>query len=79
MSRSLAELQLRLALCRECIKTISAVDPSDPRRAGALAEYNRQLAVISAQIAEITGKPPPITIGLKPAKLFFETEGVKHE
>jgi hypothetical protein len=70
--RSLQELYARFALCRKCIQVLSEVDKSDPRRADALAEYNRQLQSISDQIAAITGKPPSITVGLKPAVLFPE-------
>lgn len=68
----LRELYARRALCRFCIKTVSAVSADDPRRADALVEYNRQLAAIDGRIAAITGTPPPIVIGLKPAVLFPE-------
>ncbi len=66
----LPELYARRKLCLLCLRTVSEVDPSDPRRAGALEEYNRQLASIDAKIAALTGRPPDIVIGLKPAILF---------
>jgi hypothetical protein len=75
--KQLAELQLRHNLCRFCIKTVSEVDPNDPRRPGALAEYNRQLAEIDAKIAKITGKPPAIVIGLKPGVISSKAGGLK--
>lgn len=76
MAGSLEELQTRRALCLMCIKMVSEVDASDPRRAVALEEYNRQLASIDKQIEEITGTPPPIVIGLKPAVLFPRAGGM---
>jgi hypothetical protein len=70
------ELYARRKLCLFCIQTVSEVDPSDPRRAGAIEEYNRQLAKIDKRIEAIEGKPPDTVIGLKPAILFPKSEGV---
>ena len=75
--KRLAELSIRRKLCRFCLQTLSDVDPSDPRREGALVEYNRQLATIDAKIATITGRPPDTVIGLKPAILFPRSEKVQ--
>lgn len=72
----LKELYNRRALCQLCIQTVSEVSPEDSRREGALMEYNRQLGVIDGRIAEITGKPPAVVVGLKPAVLFPRSEGV---
>ncbi len=74
---ALKELYARRALCLFCIQTVSEIPQEDPRRAGAIEEYNRQLASIDAKITAITGKPPDIVIGLKPAILFPKSEGVK--
>lgn len=68
----LYELRLRRTICQVCIQTVSEVPMEEPRRASALAEYQRQLAAIEARINEITGKPPDIVVGLKTAKLFPE-------
>ncbi len=72
----LNELYARRKLCLFCIQTVSEAPLDDPRRAGAIEEYNRQLAAIDARIATIEGKPPDIVIGLKPAILFPKSEGV---
>lgn len=72
--RSLRELQVRRQVCRNCIYLVSTADKSDPRRAEALAEYNRQLASIDAQITAITGTPPATMVGLKTAVLFPKSE-----
>ena len=72
----LVELQLRSALAHKCIQIVSEVDPSDPRREGAIAEYNRQKAEIDAQIAEITGKPPAVVVGLQPAVITSRAEPI---
>ncbi|MCC6192054.1 MAG: hypothetical protein IT318_23745 [Anaerolineales bacterium] len=74
---NLQDLNARFTLCRLCISVLSEVDQTDPRWADALAEYNRQLLSISNRIAAITGKPPDITIGLKPARLFPEAGGLQ--
>ena len=72
----LNELHARFTFCRLCIKTVSETPLDDPRREPAIAEYNQQLQIISQRIAAITGKPPNITIGLKPAILFPQGKGV---
>ena len=73
----LRELYARRAIARKCIYVLSTVDKSDPRRSGALQEYNDQLNRIDQKIAAITGVIPPITIELKPAVLFPEAKGVE--
>ncbi len=77
MDKNLNELYARRKLCLMCIQLVSEVDPSDPRREGAIEEYNRQLASIDAKIMAIEGKPPDIVIGLKPGILFPKAQGVK--
>lgn len=75
----LKELYARHTFCLACIKLVSETPLDDPRREGAIAEYNRQLAEIDKRIAAITGKPPDIVIGLKPAVIFAKSEGVNKE
>lgn len=72
------ELYNRRSICLVCIQTVSEVDPSDPRRESAIAEYNRQLSVIDGRIKELTGKIPSVVIGLKPAILFPKAKGVSN-
>jgi hypothetical protein len=74
---NLNELYSRRKLCLLCIQLVSEVPLDDPRREGAIAEYNRQLAAIDKRIEAIEGKPPDIVIGLKPAILFPKVEKVK--
>ena len=69
MPRSLAELTFRRNLCRAFIKAIDEME-DEPRKPEAMENYKAQLAKIDAEIAEITGKPPPVVVGLKTAKLF---------
>jgi len=69
--RTLAELNMRRTLCRVVIKTIDEMD--DPRKAAAMEKYKAQLASIDAQIAELTGTPPPVVVGLKTARLIGES------
>lgn len=71
----LTELHARRAMALLCIRVASEAPLDDPRRQGAIEEYNRQLAVIDGKIAALTGKPPDIVIGLKPARLFPKAEG----
>ena len=73
----LEELYFRHNLALFCIRTVSENEIGTPGRAEAIAEYNRQLAEIDAKIAEIEGKPPAITIGLKAATLTAEALGGK--
>lgn len=70
----LDELNFRRTLCRLCIRHISGMD--DPRREGALKEYQRQLAEIDKKIEALTGKPPDVVIGLKTAVLTAKSEKV---
>jgi hypothetical protein len=42
----------------------------DSRRPAAIARLNDQIAILDEKIAEITGSPPDIQIGLKPGILF---------
>ena len=69
----LAELNMRRTVCQVCIKTLDQVE-GDPRKPEAMNHYKAQLAGIDAQIAEITGKPPPVVVGLKTASLFGKSE-----
>jgi len=75
--KTLKELYARRALCLFCIQTVSEFPLDEPRRADAIVFYNEQLSAIDKQIADITGKPPDIVIGLKPAILFPKAEGVE--
>ena len=67
--RSLNNLNMRRAICQKAIKVIDSIE-DDPRKPAAMERYKAQLASIDAQITEITGKPPPIVVGLKTASLF---------
>ena len=69
MPRSIKELTFRRNLCRAFIKVIDEME-DDPRKPEAMENYKAQLAKIDAEITEITGKPPPVVVGLKTAKLF---------
>ncbi len=71
--RTLAELNMRRTVCQACIKTLDQIE-DDPRKPEAMEKYKAQLASIDAQIAEITGTPPPVVVGLKTAKLFGESK-----
>ncbi len=75
IASNINELYARRKLCLLCIQFVSEAPADDPRRAGAIEEYNRQLAEIDAKITAIEGKPPDIVIGLKPAILFPKSEG----
>ena len=66
----LIDLNNRRAWCLAFIDLLDQSDPADPRRAGALEEYKRQLAEIDGKIAALTGKPPDVIVGLKTARLF---------
>lgn len=67
--RTLAELNMRRTICRAAIKVLDRSE-DDTRKPAAMEHYKAQLAEIDAQIAEITGKPPPVVVGLKTATLF---------
>lgn len=69
------ELQMRRALCQAAIQTLDQVDDTDPRKAGALNNYKGQLAELDRRIAELTGTPPPVVVGLKSATLTGITNG----
>jgi hypothetical protein len=75
--RSLRELYNRRALALYCKSVLNTVDDADPRKTPAIQEYNRQLALIDAQITEIEGKPPPVVVNLKPAVLFPKAGGLQ--
>lgn len=75
MADNLEDLYARRAVCLMCIQVVSETPLEDPRREGAIAEYNRQLAQIDGRIAAIMGKPPDTVIGLKPGILFPKAEG----
>ena len=78
MARDLGELNQRRAICRMCIRTIDEMD-DDPRKPAAMELYKEQLAIIDAEITEITGTPPANVIGLKTARLFGESELTKEK
>jgi len=65
--RSLEEWYMRRALCRAAIRVVSGCD--DPRRESSLAHYNAQLKEIDERIEAITGKKPPVVIGLQTQRL----------
>jgi hypothetical protein len=69
MARELSELNARRTICQAVIKIIDQIE-NDPRKADAMEYYKAQLAKIDAEIAEITGTPPPVVVGLKTASLF---------
>ena len=69
----LFELNTRRAVCQTAIKTLDQIT-DDPRKPDAMEHYKAQLAEIDAAIAEITGKPPPIVVGLKTATLFGKSD-----
>lgn len=68
MTRPLGELYIRRQACQTCIRVIDQIE-DDPRKPEAMEYYKAQLAKIDAEIAEITGTPPPIVVGLKTARL----------
>lgn len=69
-TETLEQLNARRDFCLFCIQTVSGADENDPRKPGAIAEYNRQFAAIDARITALTGRPPDTVIHLKPAILF---------
>jgi hypothetical protein len=69
MTDKLAELHERRKFFLDCLRTVTQLPQDDPQRMEAVEEYNIQLAAIDKQIEEMTGKPPAITIGLKPGVL----------
>ena len=71
--RTLTELNMRRTICQACIKTLDKIE-GDLRKPAAMENYKAQLSSIDAQIAGITGTPPPIVVGLKTAKLFGESK-----
>jgi hypothetical protein len=71
-TRTLSELNAKRGVCQVCIRTLDQMD--DPRKKEAMDHYKAQLAKIDAEIAEITGKPPPVVVNLKTANLFGESE-----
>ena len=68
VKRSLENLQARRVIAKTAIKILDA-EQDDPRQPEAIEKIKKQLASIDAQITEITGKPPAITVGLKTASL----------
>ena len=65
---TLEQLQARREICLVALRMIDQAK-NDPRQIEALTEYNRQLTEIDRRIAEITGTPPPVVIGLKAAQI----------
>ena len=68
-NRTIDDLNIRRSMCQFCIRTIDQIN-DDPRKAEAMEFYKAQLAKIDAEIAEVTGSPPPVVVGLKTASLF---------
>jgi hypothetical protein len=68
MTKNMYDLNMRRTMCLVALHVVDR-ERSDPRREDAMVEYRRQLAVIDAQIAELTGTPPPVVIGLQAASL----------
>lgn len=73
-TESVKDLYARRALCQAILAELEQIDPSEPRRAGALEEYKRQLAEVDAKIAKLTGKPPDVVVGLKSAQLSAKAQ-----
>jgi len=69
VGRDLGGLSLRRRLCKAIILTIDEMPKDVEGRESAITEYKRQLASIDKKIEEITGTPPPVTVGLKTASL----------
>jgi hypothetical protein len=77
--RPLAEVEARRMIALKAVKAVKGVDDSDPRKESALRYYEAQLAELDAEIEEITGKPPPIVVGLKTASLLGDARLSKEE
>lgn len=69
-----SELEVRINMCKLCIKVLTEDAADDPRQPDALAHYKAQLARLEAKMSQsfmdILPRPPDIVIGLKPATLF---------
>ena len=78
MARSIKELEWRRSFCQSVIKIIDGME-DDPRKPKAMERYKAQLASIDAQITELTGKPPPIVVGLKTAVLLGDAKRTSKE
>ena len=66
----LAELNMRLAICRGVIRELEGID--DPRQPSALEYYKAQEKELEKRISEC--KPPDVVVGLKSAVLFGKAE-----
>lgn len=79
VKRGLNELYMRRQVAQRIISlvdSIAEVDDPEGRKPEALEYYKGQLAKFDTKIAAITGKPPPIVVGLKTASLTG-TSGLK--
>jgi hypothetical protein len=66
--RSLENLLVRRKIAQAAIGTLDKAQ-DDPRQPEAISRIKLQLKSIDAQITELTGKPPAITVGLNTASL----------
>ena len=64
----LTKLEIERSVCQLIIRAIDQIE-GDPSKGELLEIYKSELARIDGEIAEITGTPPPVVVGLKPAKL----------
>lgn len=79
----LEDLKWRRKMCDAFIRTL--LNESDPRAPAALELYKAQLAELDGRIAKLESErrkalgipePEPVVVGVKPAILFGQTEGV---
>ena len=64
----LHELQMRRTVCLAALKVLQETGTQVER------DYHAQLATLDKRIEEITGKPPPVVVGLKTASLFGKAD-----
>jgi hypothetical protein len=62
----LHELQMRRTVCLAALKVLQETGATPQ----VVRDYHAQLATLDKRIEEITGKPPPVVVGLKTASLF---------
>lgn len=66
--KELSNLNARRTITMAAIRLLS--DDKSKKAKEAILHYQGQLAEIDKKIEEITGKPPPIAVGLKTASIF---------
>ncbi len=74
MIADIDDLNFRRGLAQYFIKLLDQLPNDTEGKQSAMEEYKRQLAEIDARITELTGTPPPITVGLQTARLFGESK-----